>query len=699
LLGSRVSADWFRTHGVNPLRGRWLLPEEDAPGNNRVVVLSYGLWQRAFGGDTAALGRMMQLNGEAFEIVGVMPPSFRSFWNRDAELWTPLALTPENFTDNRRTNEFINFTARLKDGVTEERAVAALTAYADQIKRDFPNSYAPTWTLRLRSLNEQATGQVRRSLYILMGAVGFVLLIACANVANLMLARAASRFKEVAIRTALGARRSQLIRQLLTESVVLSLVGGVLGLGLAYGAVRVLSVSNPANLARADELGIDPIVLLFTLGVAVATGLLFGLAPTLQVSRTNLQESLKEGGRGTASQRKGDAVRRTLVVAQMALALTLLTGAGLLVRSFVRLQAIDPGFDPDQLLTFQIAAPVSKYPNDTAFRVFFEETERAVAAVPGVRAVGATTTMPFSGSWSTGSFAVEGYQPAPGQPSPWGDIRAVTASFFETMAIRVTRGRAFGPEDVQSSRGVVVVDEEMVKRFWPDQDPIGKRITRGNPQNPATQWLEVVGVVEHTAHEGLDADARVQLYLPYGQVPQRAMTFAVRTTGSPTAMTGAIRAAVQRVDKDMPLTRARTMDDMMSAAVGQRRFSMLLLAMFSALAALLAALGIYGVMSYSVLQRTHELGIRLALGAERPGVLRLVVRQGMELAILGVLLGALGGLWLTRLLQAQLYGVSPRDPVTFVTVAVLLAIVALAATFIPAMRATRVDPVVALRLE
>jgi putative ABC transport system permease protein len=700
LNGSRVSGDWFTTLGVPTLIGRALRPDEDEPGRNRVIVLSYGLWQRMFGGDRsiASSGRTLTLNGEPYEIVGVMGPEFRDFWNRDAQLWTPLALAAANFTDNNRTTEFLPFTGRFAPGMTVEAAQREMSAFAEQLKRDYPNNYGSQWSLKVRALNEQSTGRVKTLLLVLLGAVGFVLLIACANVANLMLVRAASRHREVVIRTALGASRGQLVRQLLTESVLLALGGGILAVGLAFAGIRALVRISPQSLPRSDEISLDPTTLVFTLLLAIVTGIAFGLIPALQTSRANLQETLREGGWGSTAARRGNRVRRGLVVAQVALALTLLTGAGLLIKSFARLSGVDPGFTPDRLLTFNLALPAYKYVSDTSWRAYFDDVLPRIAAVPGVQSVAATSTLPFGGSWSTGSFAVEGYQPPTGQPGPWGDIRVVTPGFFETMGMRVLAGRTFTVDDRAGGVRVAVIDDELARRFWPGESAVGKRVTRG-AVNDSTRWIEIIGVVNHSAHEGLDAPARVQLYFPFAQFPLRNMTLAVRTSATPIAVTSAVRQAVQSVDKDQPLARVETMDRLMANATGQRRLAMTLLAEFAALALVLAAIGIYGVIAHTVAQRSQELGIRMALGAGRNNVLALVLRQGMLLVSSGIVVGVLGSLGLTRLVRAQLYGVGPRDPVTFVVIVLLLATVAFIATLIPAARATRVDPVTVLRTE
>jgi putative ABC transport system permease protein len=467
--------------------------------------------------------------------------------------------------------------------------------------------------------------------------------------------------------------------------------------------VRSVVALNPGELPRADEIGIDAPVMAFTLFVSVVTGLLFGLAPAMHVSAADLHGMLKEGGRGSAGDRGGQGLRRTLVVAEVALALTLLTGAGLLVKSFARLQGVDPGFDPEHLLTFNLSLPAARYPADSQQTAFFDQVLPAIAAVPGVRAAGASSTMPFSGNWSTASFEIEGYQPPPKTQGPWGDVRVVSPGFFETLRIPLRKGRFLGEEDRAGGRRVAVIDEEFVRRYWRNQDPLGKRFTFGPPpgatDTTAREWIEVVGVVGHTKHEGLDAEDRLQLYMPYRQRPLPFMTVAVRTTGDPNTYATQMRRAVQSVDPDQPIANARTMDELIAQSVGQRRLSMLLLSLFSGIALVLASVGIYGLMSYSVAQRSRELGVRIALGAARSDVLRLVLRQGMSLALMGIVIGVGSAFVLTRLIESQLYGVRATDPATFAGVAALLGVTALAANLVPALRATRVDPAVVLREE
>ena len=697
IQGSRVTGQFFSTLGVTAARGRTIVPGEDVAGKEQVVVLSDALWHRLFAGDPSAIGKSLQLNGRSYDIIGIMPPGFRDFFGRTAELWVPLTFTPQQLAGGR-TNEWLSLTTRLKPGVSIVTAQTELTVFAEQLKKQYPDQYPPDWTLRVTSFNEKATGRIRPALLMLLGAVGFVLLIACANVANLLLARGAARQKEVAIRTALGASRWHLVRQLLTESMLLAVIGGALGLFLAWVSVRTLSASSLANLV-AEGITIDGTVLAFTLGLSVITGLMFGVVPAVQISMSRFHDTLKEGGRSVSADRGSHAVRRTLVIAEVALALMLLVGAGLLIKSFTRILGVSPGFDAKNVLTMGIALPAARYPSDTARIAFWDQALPRIAAIPGVRAVGATTTMPFSGGWSTGSFNVEGYTPKPGEQNPWGDIRTATPGFAEALRIPLRKGRFFTDQDRQGSPPVVVVDEEMVRRYWPDTDPIGKRIYFDPPTGQPTEYITVVGVVGHAKQESLDAEDRVQMYFPHRQNTPGFMSVVIRTDVPPETIIPAVRQAVQAVDKDQPLSQVKTMEELLAQSVGQRRLSMLLIGVFAAVALALASIGIYGVMSYSVAQRAHELGIRMALGAARGNVLQLVVRQGMTLVLIGLAIGIAGAFALTRFLESQLFNVDPTDPATFTIVAILLATVAFVATMVPAMRATRVDPLVALRQE
>jgi putative ABC transport system permease protein len=582
--------------------------------------------------------------------------------------------------------------------VRTDQGAQEVTAFAEGLKRDHPSSYDRTWTIETRSFDDYMTARLRPALLVLLGAVGFVLLIACANIANLLLARSESRTREMAVRAAIGATRRDLIRQLLTESVLLSFVGAAAGLAVAVAAIQALVALAPVDQIPPGGISIDTTVLAYTLAIALITGLIFGFAPALHGSRTDLQHSLKDGVR-TAGDRQGKWLRRSLVVAEMALALTLLVGAGLLIRSFARLQGVSPGFDPSHLATMTTQLPPAKYKDDSEKIAFFTAACERIARLPGVVSVGATSRIPFGGNWATGSFNVEGYQPPKGQPGPWGDLRLITPGLLETLRAPLIKGRVFTDADRDGSPPVVVVDEEAARRFWRGGDPIGKRITFEDPSQADAKWITVVGLVGHTAHEGLDAEHRVQLYFPFAQRPQAQMTFAVRTAGDPAGIVNAVRGAIREVDSDQPLSDVATMDSLMDRTVGQRRLSMTLLATFAVLAMALAALGIYGVMAFDVTRRSQEIGVRMALGAARRDVLGMVLRQGLAMAAIGVGVGLVAAAGLTRVLQSQLFGIERSDPMTFASVAAGLLAVAVLATVLPALKATRVDPISALRYE
>ncbi len=698
LRGSRVTGDWFRTYGVPAALGRTLLPEDAAAGHDHVVVLSESFWRTRFGSDPAIVGQAILLNGERYDVVGVMPPGFRAFFNRQAQLWTPIVFTPAQLSGSA-TNEFLSFTGRLKLGVDPTRASAEFHQLATQLKADASAPYPTDWDLAITTLNERASGGVRRALFVLLGAVALVLLIACANVANLQLARAASRSREVAVRVAMGASPAALVRQLLTESVLLALLGGMLAILLAAWGVPALLALNPANLPPASDIGLDPAVLGYTLLISLATGLIFGLAPALRVSHSNLQETLKEGGRGSAGDLGSLKLRRGLVVATVALALMLLVGAGLMIRSFARLVGVDPGFNPDNVLTFNLALPATTYGNDTVRMAAFDRVTESLEALPGVVAVGGTTTLPFGGGWSTASFSVEGFQVPANAQGPWGDQRLVTTNFLPALGVQLLKGRPFTDQDGPGSPPVTIVDEEMVQLYWPKDDPIGKRITFNNLTDSSITWITVVGVVNHTMHEGLDGGRRVQLYYPLRQAPQPFVAFALRTRSAPMSLAPQVKAAIKAIDPDLAVSNLIPMSELIETSTGPRRFSMVLLGIFSGLAAVLATIGLYGVMSFTVAQRARELGVRLALGAVPGDVLRLVLRQGMRLVLLGVGLGLAAALVLSRVLRSMLFNVSATDPLTFVLISLLLLGVTLLATWLPARRATRVDPVMVLRDE
>ena len=694
----KVSGQYFTTLGAAAAVGRTLQPDEAEAGKDHVVVLAWGFWQSHFGGDRAAVGRKITLDNQDYQIVGVMPANFRDFFSRGTDLFMPIVFTPDQFADNRRTNEFLPFIGRLAPGVTVERAQSELHTLAVQLRTTYTQAYSPDWDLKVTALSDEASRGVRSGLLILLGAVAFVLLIACANVANLQLARTAAKARDIAVRVALGASPRRLMRYLLTESVVLALAGGVVGVVLALWGVPALLSLNGGNLPATAHVGVDIRVLWFALMVSLATGLLFGLAPALQMARTDLHESLKEGGR-SVGHRSSLALRRGLVISTVALALTLLIGAGLLIRSFARVVGVDPGFQPDHLLVFNVSLPQAKYPNDTVRDQVLLRINDALNATPGVLSAGGTSNVPFGGNWSTGSFNVEGYQVPPNAPGPWGDMRLVTPTFFATMRAPLLAGRQLTAADRAGAPAVCIVDEELVHRYWPHSDPIGKRITFNNLTDSSIQWIQVVGVVGHLAHEGLDAQKRVQVYFPLAQNGLPFLGYVVRTSGEPLAALPTVRAAVRSVDPELPLANVNTMEKLIESSTGQRRFAMLLLIGFSLLAMTLASIGLYGVMSYTVSQRSRELGVRLALGADTREVLGLVLVQGLRLTLVGVAIGLVAASAVTRVMKNMLFGLSSTDPLTFVTISLLLVGVALVASYLPALRATRVDPVVALRTE
>jgi predicted permease len=701
LQGQSVTANTFPLLGARAAHGRTFTAEEDRPGHNKVVVLSHGLWQRRFGGYPNLVGKEITLNGEPHTVVGVMPPDFQLGREMGMliDIWSPVAFTPDQLSINNLTNENLFVLARLREGVTLEQAQAELNSIADNLRAQYmPGQDASNWGLLATSLNELVVGKIRPALLVLLGAVAFVLLIACANVANLMLARAATRQKEIAVRTALGASRLRVMRQLLTESVLLALVGGGIGLLLAMWGVDLLVKLNEDKIPRAHEIGLDANVLLFTLGVSVLTGVIFGLAPAFQTSKIELQDTLKEGGRtGKAGMRRG--VRGALVVAEVSLAVVLLVGAGLLIRSFFELQKVSPGFRPDGLLTMQVSLPQTKYPEPAQREQFVRRTLEEVRALPGVKSAGVGTVLPMGGNQQSGSFNIEGRQVAMNESMPHGDRWRASADYFETLNIPLVSGRYFTERDTADAPGVALVDEMLAKKYWPGEDPVGKRISfEGGQQQP--RWREVVGVVGHVKSTSLEGEPRGQYYVPYAQSPQTGVFLAVRAeAGDPAALAPAVRGAIRAVDADLPVYRVTTMERLVSDSLAQRRFAMTLFGVFAGLALLLAVVGLYGVMSYTVLQRTHEIGLRMALGAQARDILRMVVGQGVGLVAVGLGLGLLAAFALTRLMSGLLYGVSPTDPLTYAGIALLLAAVALLAAYIPARRATRVDPMEALRYE
>jgi predicted permease len=700
LQGSRVSYNYFATLGAEPAHGRGFLAEEDQPGNNRVVVISHGFWVRRFGSDPNTVGSTLTLDGNSYAVVGIMPADF--VVPQSVDIWTPIAFTPEQLAANNHGNEFLTVIARLKPGVGMGQAQAEMDTLADQLRPQFYGE--GSWGIKLKSLREQLVGDIRFALIFLLMAVCFVLLIACANVANLLLARASARQKEIAVRTALGASRTRIVRQLLTESVLLSLLGGVLGLGLAYLGIRLLVLGVPQNISSSivgwRHIGINPQVLGFTFLVSVLTGVVFGLVPALQASRPDLNETLKEGGRSGSEGGRRNLVRSVLVVFEVASALMLLVCAGLLMRSFMRLMDVNPGFNPQNLITMQLTLPRSKYGENTQMSAFYGQALERIKALPGVQSAAFGTNLPMTGNNTSASFSVEGLQVAPGESSPHGDPHLVTPDYFQAMQIPLLKGRYFTEQDSKDSLPVTIIDDVLADRYWPDQDPVGKRIA-GHFDSKAGQlnWRTIVGVVGHVKRYGLDGKVKEQYYFPEAQRTQPNMALLVRSASDPARLVPSIRDAIHAVDKDQPIYRVMSMEELVSNSVAQKRFSMLLLAIFAGVALLLAAVGIYGVMSYSVTRRTHEIGIRMALGASRADVLKMVVRQGMTLTLIGVGVGLGVAFLVARVMSSLLFGIGSHDPATFIMIPAILTGVALGACFIPARRATRVDPMVALRYE
>ena len=701
--------------GIAPLLGRSFGTDEDQPGHSHFALLSYALWQSQFGGDPNIVTKSIQLDGETYTIVGVLPRQFSLGGKQD--LWIPLALNPAKPDD--RGNHYLHVVARLKPGVDSAQALSALTRLGDDLRRAYPGNYGrggeKDFDLYMVPVKEQLVGRLRPALLVLLGAVAFVLLIACVNVANLLLAQASAREKELAIRAALGAGRARLVRQLLTESMILGLAGGLLGLVLAYWGVGALRSLVPANTPRIDEVHLDAVVLAFTFGVSLLTGLFFGLAPAWHVARTDLRESLNEAGRGTSAAGESRRLRSWLVVSELALAVLLLVGAGLLIRSFSRLLDVSPGFQTQHLLTMELSLPEKAYPDGAPVQKFYTQLMASVKTVPGVQSVGAVSQMPLTDSYTSGSVFFEDtslpdiprLQQLGNLPYMEIDQRAVTPEYFQTMQIPLVRGRLPSDADDAGAQLVAVVDTSFARRFWPNGDAIGQRVavdTIPNLKPPAPRWRTIVGVVGHVKHYALDVEGREQIYFPheqplYGVYVPRDMTLAVRTSLDPASVTSAIREQVFAIDKGLPLYNIATMDQLVSNSVAQPRLNLSLLVAFAVLALALAAVGVYGVMAYAVTQRTQEFGIRMALGASSADVLRQVFFEGGRLAALGLGLGLIAALALTRLMASLLYGVKPSDPVSLGLAAALLAVVALAACYIPARRATRVDPLVALRYE
>ncbi len=686
-----VTASFFPTMGVTPVLGRALVKDDEALDSQPVVVLSYGLWQRRYGANPSIIGGAITLGGRPVTVVGVMPAGFD--YPTKAQVWMPLAAYP----DETRNNRYVEVLGRLKPTATVAGAQTQIETVNARLRQEYKETN-DGWSARLTGLQDWTTRDVRTSLLLLLGAVGFVLLIACANVANLLLARASARRKEIALRTALGAGRWRIIRQLLTESSLLAALGGAVGLALSLLLTKLLVAISPPDIPRLDQVGLDARVLTFTVGVSVLVGLLFGLAPALQASKTDLNDVLKEGGRSASEGHRRNRVRALLVVSEIALSLLLLIGAGLLIKSFMLLRDVNPGFDAENLLTMRISLPGTRYTEPKQQANFFRELTGRVSALPGVEAAGATLSLPLGGSnFSVGhSFVREG-RPLTTEEAVDCDYFVVTPDYIKTMRIPVRTGRSFTDHDTEGNPLVVVINESIARRVFPGEDPIGKRITVWPDEKVPREIIAVVGDVKS---ERLDAETGYQIYVPHAQdAGWGALSLAVRTKGEPEALTAGVRGAILAIDKNQPAHDINTMDNVLSASVANSRLVVLLFGLFAMFALLLASIGIYGVIAYSVAQRTREIGIRLALGAQTRDVLRMIITQGMILALIGAGLGLLGAFLATRVMRSLLYGVSTTDPLIFIGVSLLLTIVALLACYIPARRATKVDPMIALRYE
>jgi putative ABC transport system permease protein len=695
--GARVSGGLFNMLGVNPKIGRAFVQEEDKPGKDNVVVISHGLWQRRFGSDPNVLERQIPLNGRSYNVIGVMDSDFQFpvkglvpiLTQTQAEFWIPLAFDNEQAANPGRVLVVVG---RLKEGVSREQAQSEMGSIMSRLEQQYP-VFNSGWGVRVTPLQEQIVGGVRPTLLLLSIAVGFVLLIACANVASLLLARGATRQKEIALRAALGATRTRLMRQLLTESVVLSLLGGLLGVVLSFWCVRALVAVSPDVVPITSEVKIDATVLGFGFLISLLTGLVFGLLPALETSRLNLNQLLKEGAKELMGSPHRIHLRSILVVSEVALASLLLIAAGLMIRSFLRLQQVDPGFNPEKILTMQLDLPLSKYRERKQRVAFYDAVLARLEALPGVEKAGAVSTLPLGGEEEENAFIIEGRPlPPSGQP-PMVPSRAISPNYFQTMGIPVLQGRPFELRDNLDAPGAAIINQSMADRFWPGEDPLGKRISLGG----SSTWRTIVGIVGDVRHADLSAQAKPEMYFPYLQMPLPFMVMVVRTTIDPANMIGTVRTQTLEVDKDQPVSNIKTMDQLISASVSRPRLRTLLIGLFAAVAMVLAMIGVYGLLSYSVTQRSREIGIRMALGAQRSDVLKQIMKQGITLALVGIVIGAVLALVLTRVLGSMLYGISTTDPFTFALVSMALACVAMIATYIPARRATTVDPMVALR--
>lgn len=706
ISAASVSPTFFRLMKVEPRLGRLFQDEDEEPGKDRVVVISYALWQKRFGGQADAIGRTLNLDGESYTVIGIAPAGFQFPRAKElpyflgvttqTDMWKPMTFS-NDFIKRKRSDHQLSVIARLKAGATREQAQTDMTAIAERIEQSHPDTNQGIG-VRVISLTEQVVGNARLILLVLMAAVSLVLLIACANIANLLLARGSSRQREIAIRTALGASRARIVRQLLTESVLLSLSSALAGTALSIWGVKTLLALGGDLLPRAHEINVDLRVLAFTVAIALLTSALFGLAPALRATRINLSEALKDASHGLSAGRHRNRVRSLLAISEVALSLVLLIGAGLMIKSLARLIGVDPGFKPQNTLTMNIALLASKYPTANQQIEFFQKLTQQVDAMPGVQSVGLISSAPLSGGVYAGGFSIEGRSSSADNDNLVADRRMISPKYFNTLGIPLIEGRHFTDQDNQTSPGVVIVSESWARRFLPGEAAIGRRIKLGAPDS-TRPWLSIVGIVGDVHDTALERETRPCVYIPYSQFSTASMTLAVRTTIDPQVFVGAIRDAVRSVDKDQPVTDVKTMDQYLADSISPRRFNALLLTIFASVALVIASVGIYGVMAYSVTQRVREIGIRMAMGAQPLQVINLIVGGGMTLAFAGVAIGVAIAWALTRVMSSLLYGVSATDSMTFVLASALLVGVTLLATYIPARKAAKVDPMLALRSE
>ena len=702
--GARATSSLFPLLGAKAALGRVFLPEEDSPGKPATVILSHGFWRRRFGGDPQVIGKTLVLSGSSFEIVGVMQPGFSLTKEvmltvnaiERADVLLPLPMSEGARTN--RGNEDFNIFAKLKPGVSLAQAQADMDVIAGRMKQRYPENYPAHGglTISIVPLLKQVVGEIDLALYVLLATVGFVLLIACANVANLLLARATVRQKEIAIRAAVGASRARIARQLLTESALLALTGGMLGMVIALGAVEALRAFGPENIPRLNEIGVDGRVVAYTLFISMLTGVVFGLAPALRASRVDLNETLKEGGRGADRGHGRHMTRKLLVVFEVALSLIVLICAGLLIRSYRRVVNAHPGFDSRNVHAMRLSLPSARYSTPESIVGFFRQVGERLERTPGVESVGTSYSLPMSAvAFAWEPITIDGYVPPTAQDTIISNVRIINPGYFDVMRIPLKLGRYFTGQDIKGTQETVIVNEALAERFWPNEYPIGKQLQRGK----SGPWRTIVGVISDTKEYSAEKEPPIAVYYPAEQVIARNMYLVIRTTSDPVPMTTAIVKEIQAVDPEMPVYDVGSMDQRLYGSLARQRFSMFLLGVFALIALILAAIGVYGVMAYSVSQRTHEIGVRIALGARPDAILRLVIRQALILAALGIAIGLIGAFALTRVMSSLLFGVSATDLLTFVITSLLLGSIALMASYIPARRAAKVDPIAALQHE